>query len=171
MRRRRTSVKISGECNNMIGYEMGSSLVGYEMDKTSLVEGFKHGWRNGMGVNMAMFFCWGGLRRPSVLSNLKPSYNKFGLPKTPTWVFLFFFNWKKGFLFFFAIPTVASNNFVLGLNYWLIDALLYCRANRPEICDLVGPIKFIINPHLHCLWYIVSCTLLANSLILANDLN
>ena len=70
----------------MSGYEMGSSLVGvYTMAKTSPVENFNHEWKNNnMIANMATFLARVVLCRSSFLSNLKPSYKKLDLQRTPT---------------------------------------------------------------------------------------
>ena len=50
--------RMLGEWNNMIGYEMGSSLSRvYTTAKISPVENFKHEWKNDMVATMATFFC------------------------------------------------------------------------------------------------------------------
>ena len=72
----------------MIGYEMGSSLIGvYTMAKTFLVENFKHKRKIDMDVNMTTLFDRGVLRRSSFLGNLKSSVKKLDVRRTPTWGF------------------------------------------------------------------------------------
>ena len=57
----------------------------YTATKTSLVENFKHEWKNDMDANMANLFFRGVLWRSSFLGNLKPLDNKLDLQETPTW--------------------------------------------------------------------------------------
>ena len=82
-------------------------------------------WKeNDMDAIMATILARGVLWKSSFLENLKSLDMKFGLQRTPTLgvpLLLFFI--------LFVIPTVASNNLVLGKNYWLIGALLHCSLN------------------------------------------
>ena len=70
----------------MIGYEMGSSpAVVYTTPKTSMVEDFKHEWKNDMVVcqHGNFFFARGVLWRSSLLGNLKPWEDKLDFQRIP----------------------------------------------------------------------------------------
>lgn len=63
-------------------HQLGSSA--YRMAKTSLVENFKHRWKNDMAINMATLFAREVLWKLSLLGNLKPLDKKVGLEGGPT---------------------------------------------------------------------------------------
>ena len=91
------------------------------------------GWKHDTNAIMATLFVSGILQRPSFLDNLKWLDKKLDLQQTSTWdmfvlgVFFLFISILS------AIPTVASNNLVLGKNSWPTSALLHRRPNQALI--------------------------------------
>ena len=120
----------------MVGHEMRSSLTWvYTIDKTSLLENFKYGWKHEMVANMATLFVRGILWKSHFLGNLKLLEKKLDVQRIPTWGSFFLFS-----IFFFilsAIPTIALNNLALGWNSWPTNTLLHhspsCKP-APKCC-------------------------------------
>ena len=65
----------------MIGYKMGTLVAGVY----TLVENFKHEWKNDMLANMTTFY-WGSSPEVKFLGNLKMSDKKLSLQRTPPWL-------------------------------------------------------------------------------------
>ena len=89
LRWRSAPVKMLGAWCSMIGYITGFSLVGfYTMAETFLVENFKYGCKMSWLLDMTTI-PRGSLLMSSFVDNLKPSYEKLALCRTPALRILF----------------------------------------------------------------------------------
>ena len=110
---------------------MGSSPVRvYTMAKTFWWKNFKNGWKklNDMVSQHIDTFCFGSSMKVKFLEQPQTLGQETWLLENP--------NLRHSFNCFpilSAIPTVASNNLVLGWNSWPSGALLRCSLNWPLI--------------------------------------
>ena len=132
----RHMLRMLGEWRNMIGYKNGICTgqgLHYDQDFSSE--------ENDMVVNMATLLVGRVLRLSSVLGNLrlldKRNMTSRGLQLGIVVLFL-----SSLLLILFVIPTVASNNLVLGWNSWPTGALLHHRSlNRPWVLTKSLPMR------------------------------
>jgi hypothetical protein len=98
--------------------------------KTSPIKNFKHGWQNNTVANMETFYAREVVWRSNFLDNLNVSYKDIGLWRTPTLRFIIIIIiWNPSYPPY--IPTIASNNLVLGYNSYRPHELLHHYLNWP----------------------------------------
>ena len=91
-----------------------------------------------------IFFKGEVLWRWSFLGNLKALDKKIDRWRTPIWIEYFYCH-----SIFSIIPSLASNNHVLGWNSWPTNALLHHSVKRPlhiyTVCVLDFPVKTLFT--------------------------
>ena len=118
---------ILGEFQNLVGQEQHlCPVVVYTTTKSPLVEKIVHGWKNDMDANVATFFFEGD----------SPEVKFLGYPQSlgqETWPPENSNSNRISYrLFIFSgIPSLASNNHVLGWNSWPTGALVHHSVKLP----------------------------------------
>ena len=104
------------------------------------MKNFENGWKNDATIDMLTLGVRAVLWRSSFSGNLKPRTRNVASRELRF----------KGHIYIYiysilsTIPTVASNNLVLGWNCWLTSALLHHSVNQPYVGASEIPIWFTI---------------------------
>lgn len=99
----------------------------YSVAKTSPVDNFKHEWKMAWLLPTWKHFCWGSFRGVKVLGQPQT----LGQEMWPSNYSNLRYYLESHFSILSPTPTIASNNLLLGWDYWLTGALFHRSLMRP----------------------------------------